>query len=94
MDFALSDSQRAIRDGAAEFARKHLNENWVAHDRTGEFPRGAWLRWLRWPVIRTLVDSIYDLWARRRYHRLYGKSCAVGESRQGEPQCAGLTEDS
>jgi predicted DCC family thiol-disulfide oxidoreductase YuxK len=46
-----------------------------------QFTRGgAWLRWLRWPIIRTLVDSIYDLWARRRYHRLYGKRCPVGES--------------
>ncbi len=32
---------------------------------------GAWFRWMRWPVISSLVDRLYDAWARRRYKRLY-----------------------
>ena len=43
--------------------------------------RGVWFRWLRWPLLRGLVDLIYRIWARRRYNRLYGKGCAIGDSR-------------
>jgi predicted DCC family thiol-disulfide oxidoreductase YuxK len=43
--------------------------------------RGVWFRWLRWPVLRGLVDFIYEIWARRRYNRLYSKRCALGENR-------------
>ena len=43
--------------------------------------RGVWFRWLRWPVLRRLVDFVYELWARRRYNRLYSKGCAIGEHR-------------
>ncbi len=32
---------------------------------------GAWFRWMRWPVVSSLVDWLYDAWARRRYNRLY-----------------------
>lgn len=32
---------------------------------------GAWFRWMRWPVISSLVDRLYDAWARRRYNHLY-----------------------
>ena len=32
---------------------------------------GAWFRWMRWPVISSLVDRLYDAWAQRRYNRLY-----------------------
>jgi predicted DCC family thiol-disulfide oxidoreductase YuxK len=39
----------------------------------------AW-RWLRWPILRTLVDLAYRPWAEWRYRRLYGCG-AVTESR-------------
>lgn len=35
-------------------------------------PRGKWLRWMRWPGVRWLVDTVYSWWAKRRYDRLYG----------------------
>ena len=35
--------------------------------------RLGWLwRWLRWPVIASIVDAFYSPWARWRYNRLYG----------------------
>ena len=30
-------------------------------------------RWLRWPVIRRIVDPIYAFWAKRRFEGLYGE---------------------
>jgi predicted DCC family thiol-disulfide oxidoreductase YuxK len=42
---------------------------------------GLWFRWLRWPLLRGLVDRIYDAWARRRYQRLYGRACVPGGRR-------------
>ena len=30
--------------------------------------------WLRWPVVRQIVDSVYAFWAKRRYEGLYGAS--------------------
>lgn len=30
-------------------------------------------RWLRWPVIRHIVDPIYAFWAKRRFEGLYGE---------------------
>jgi predicted DCC family thiol-disulfide oxidoreductase YuxK len=36
---------------------------------------GAWFRWMRWPIVSSVVDRLYDAWARRRYNRLYGHSC-------------------
>ena len=36
---------------------------------------GAWFRWLRWPLIGSLVDQLYQAWARRRYNRLYSNFC-------------------
>ena len=30
--------------------------------------------WLRWPVIKQIVDPVYALWAKRRYDGLYGAS--------------------
>ena len=30
-------------------------------------------RWLRWPVIRLIVDPIYAFWAKRRFEGLYGE---------------------
>ena len=32
-------------------------------------------RWLRWPVIRRIVDPIYAFWAKRRFEGLYGEFC-------------------
>lgn len=32
---------------------------------------GILFRWLRWPLIKPLADSIYRSWAQRRYRRLY-----------------------
>ena len=32
----------------------------------------AW-RWLRWPLIRHIVDPVYAFWARKRYDGLYGE---------------------
>jgi len=43
--------------------------------------RGVWFRWLRWPGLRGLVDFFYENWARRRYNRLYGEACAIGNNR-------------
>jgi len=35
--------------------------------------RHGWLwRWLRWPLVRVIVDAVYRPWARWRYRRLYG----------------------
>ena len=28
--------------------------------------------WLRWPVIKQIVDPVYAFWAKRRYEGLYG----------------------
>ena len=39
--------------------------------------RGPWFRWLRWPLLRGIVDMVYASWARWRYRRLYGNTCAV-----------------
>jgi len=30
-------------------------------------------RWLQWPVIRSFASRAYDVWALRRYRRLYGE---------------------
>ena len=32
---------------------------------------GALWAWLRWPVIRTVIDPVYAFWAKRRYEGLY-----------------------
>ena len=42
---------------------------------------GAWFRWMRWPLISRLVDRVYDIWACRRYERLYSRPCNL-ESKQ------------
>ncbi len=37
--------------------------------------RFGWLwRWMTWPVIRPMVERVYDRWARWRYDRLYSQS--------------------
>jgi len=39
--------------------------------------RFGWLwSWLRWPLLRRLVDPVYDRWAAWRYRRLYGEGFA------------------
>ena len=40
-------------------------------------PYGRWLSWLRWPLLRPVVDSTYQRWARWRYDRLYSQSCSA-----------------
>ena len=35
----------------------------------------AW-RWLRWPIIRQIIDPIYAFWARKRFDGLYGQETA------------------
>ena len=30
--------------------------------------------WLRWPLIKQIVDPVYAFWAKRRYDGLYGAS--------------------
>lgn len=35
---------------------------------------GVLWRWLRWPLIRSLVEPLYGAWARRRYRNLYGET--------------------
>jgi predicted DCC family thiol-disulfide oxidoreductase YuxK len=32
---------------------------------------GILFRWLRWPVLRSIADSVYNHWAKLRYRRLY-----------------------
>jgi predicted DCC family thiol-disulfide oxidoreductase YuxK len=32
---------------------------------------GVFFRWLRWPVLRSIADKVYDHWAKIRYRRLY-----------------------
>ncbi len=34
---------------------------------------GALWAWLRWPLIRSVVDPVYAFWAKRRYEGLYGE---------------------
>ena len=41
--------------------------------------RGAWFRWMRWPLLRRPVDMVYAAWARWRYKRLYANSCSLRE---------------
>lgn len=36
----------------------------------------AW-RWLRWPIIRQIIDPIYAFWARKRFDGLYGQEAAL-----------------
>ena len=41
--------------------------------------RYGWLwGWLRWPLLRRIVDPVYAHWAAWRYRRLYGDGCATG----------------
>ena len=39
MDFALTDDQRAVRDGVAAVVRRFDDAYWLARDEDGEFPR-------------------------------------------------------
>ena len=32
---------------------------------------GIFFRWLRWPLLRSVADWVYDGWARLRYQRRY-----------------------
>ena len=33
---------------------------------------GVLWAWLRWPVVKQIVDPVYAFWAKRRYDDLYG----------------------
>ncbi len=37
-------------------------------------------RWMRWPIIAPLIDTVYRRWAIWRFNRLYGKRCQPGGS--------------
>ena len=44
-----------------------------ANVRAWRHTRWGWLfAWLRWPLIASIADRIYAVWARRRYAKLYG----------------------
>lgn len=48
--------------------------------------RYGWLwQWLRWPLMRHLVDAVYAPWARWRYRRLYD-SPRAGACRAAEDE--------
>lgn len=52
--------------------------------------RHGWLwRWLRWPLVRAIVDVVYRPWARWRYRRLYGspdaQACRARGSKDDRP---------
>lgn len=34
-------------------------------------PIGPIMAWLRWPIIKTLADFVYAVWARRRFDQRY-----------------------
>ena len=36
--------------------------------------------WLRWPLIKQIVDPVYAFWAKRRYYGLYGASTKKAKS--------------
>ena len=36
--------------------------------------------WLRWPLIKQIVDPVYAFWAKRRYYGLYGASTEKAKS--------------
>jgi hypothetical protein len=42
MDFAFNDEQRALRDRIISFAQRELNDDILARDRAGLFPRELW----------------------------------------------------
>jgi alkylation response protein AidB-like acyl-CoA dehydrogenase len=42
MDFALTDEQRALREGVVKFAQRALNRDVVSRDREGAFDRQLW----------------------------------------------------
>ena len=42
MDFALTDEQRALREGVVKFAQQALNRDVVSRDREGAFDRQLW----------------------------------------------------
>jgi len=44
MDFTLNEEQRAFRESVVEFARRQLDDDVVARDRDGVFPRELWTR--------------------------------------------------
>ena len=34
-------------------------------------PLGPMMAWLRWPIVKTVADTVYGVWARRRFDRRY-----------------------
>ena len=50
MDFLLSAEQRELTEGAADFARRELNQDLVKREDAGEFPREAWRKCAKFGV--------------------------------------------
>ena len=47
--------------------------------------QGRFMRALRWPVLRPIVDVIYRLWAQWRYRRLYGAASENARNATAKP---------
>ena len=58
-----------LRRGSGEWLRG-ADANVAAWEGTGQ---QRWLRMLRWPILRHIVDLAYACWASLRYRRLYGR---------------------
>jgi alkylation response protein AidB-like acyl-CoA dehydrogenase len=50
MEFSLSAEQRELKEAAAAFARKELNQDLAKREEAGEFPRQAWQACARFGV--------------------------------------------
>ncbi|MEM8489891.1 MAG: DUF393 domain-containing protein [Pseudomonadota bacterium] len=48
--------------------------------------RGKFLRVLRWPLIRHLVDAFYATWASLRYRWMYGRSRKLDPTSEPDPR--------
>ncbi len=59
MDFAWTDEQLSLRESVAEFAAT-LNEDLVARDREGEFPRHLWQRAADFGLLSMSIPSQYN----------------------------------
>lgn len=56
---------------------RDANGEWIsgldANVKAWQHTSWGWLfAWLRWPLIATIADRVYAIWARRRYQKLYG----------------------
>lgn len=77
-DETLPDAQTLLRTLHLRTPQGELLTGVNANVAAWQYTRhGHWWRWMRWPVIRPVADYFYDLWARWRYTRLYGKTCST-----------------